>query len=127
MKKSTQQLVNEANAEVTTWSLEQAMKALGTADVVFVDLRESEELVRDGRIPGAEHAPRGMLEFYADPDSRFHRPVFASGKTLVLYCGSSGRSALAAKALKDMGLPNVVHVQGGIKAWIAANGPIDKG
>jgi rhodanese-related sulfurtransferase len=72
-------------------------------------------------------APRGRLEFYADPESPYHQPVFASGKTLLLYCASAGRSALAAKTLHEMGLANVAHVGGGFKAWMAAGGPIEKG
>lgn len=126
MKKGFKQLVSEANAEVTTWNTADAMAAVGRADVVFVDLREPEELARDGRIPGAEGAPRGMLEFYADPESPYHKPLFASGKTILLYCASAGRSALAAKTLKDMGVDNVGHVAGGFKAWTAANGPVEK-
>jgi len=77
-------------------------------------------------IPGAEPAPRGMLEFYADPESPYHKPVFASGKTLLLYCASAGRSALAARTLEEMGLEKVAHVAGGFRAWLAANGPAEK-
>lgn len=126
MKKGFKQLIADANAEVKTVPTADAMAAVGTSDVVFVDLREPEELARDGKIPGAEHAPRGMLEFYADPESPYHKPYFASGKQIYLYCASAGRSALAAKTLKDMGLDNVAHVQGGFKAWTAANGPVEK-
>jgi rhodanese-related sulfurtransferase len=126
VKKGTKQLVAEANAEVRTLTLEQAFALLGKPGVVFVDLREAEELVEYGKIPGAEHHPRGLLEFYADPEHKFHRPVFASGKLLVLYCGSGGRSALATKALQDMGLPDVAQIEGGIKAWIAASLPVER-
>ena len=126
MKKGFKQLVTEANGEVKTWTTADAIAAVGKDDVAFVDLREAEELTRDGQVPGAEHAPRGMLEFYADPESPYHKPVFSSGKTLLLYCASAGRSALAAKTLKDMGLDNVAHVGGGFKAWTAANGPVEK-
>jgi rhodanese-related sulfurtransferase len=125
-KKGFKQLVGDANAEVTTWTVEQAIATVGKDDVAFIDLREPEEVARDGAIPGAEHAPRGMLEFFADPESPVHKPVFASGKTLVLYCGTSGRSALAAKTLKEMGLDNVSHIGGGFKAWVASNGPVQK-
>ena len=126
MKKGFKQLIAEANAEVNTWSVADAIAAVGKGDVAFVDIREPEELTRDGQIPGAESAPRGMLEFYADPDSPYHKPMFASGKTILLYCASAGRSALAAKTLKDMGLDNVAHIAGGFKAWAAANGPVEK-
>ena len=126
MKKGFKQLVAEANSEVKTWNVEEAKNALNKPDVVFVDIREPEELKHDGAIPGAESSPRGMLEFYADPESPYHKPVFATDKTLLLYCASSGRSALAAKTLKDMGLDNVAHIGGGFKAWVAANGPVEK-
>ena len=126
MKKGFKQLISEANAEVKTVPTEDAVNLVGKDSVVFIDIREPEELARDGKIPGAEHAPRGMLEFYADPDSPYHKPFFASGKQILLYCASAGRSALAAKTLKDMGLDNVGHVQGGFKAWTAANGPVEK-
>ncbi|HEY0191257.1 MAG TPA: rhodanese-like domain-containing protein [Kofleriaceae bacterium] len=119
-------MVSDANAAVKTWTVDDAVKAVGSGEVAFIDIREPEELARDGAIPGAEPAPRGMLEFYADPDSPYHKPVFSSGKTLLLYCASAGRSALAAKTLKDMGLDNVAHVGGGFKAWVAANGPVEK-
>jgi rhodanese-related sulfurtransferase len=126
VKKGTKELVAEASAQVRTVTLDQAFAMLDEPDVVFVDLREAEELLEYGKIPGAEHHPRGLLEFYADPEHKFHRPVFASGKLLVLYCGSGGRSALATKALQDMGLHHVAQIEGGIKAWIAAGLPIDR-
>ena len=126
MKTGSKQLVAEANAEVETWTTADAMAAVGKPDIAFIDIREPEELARDGHVPGADAAPRGMLEFYADPESPYHKPVFSSGKTLLLYCASAGRSALAAKTLKDMGLENVAHVVGGFKAWMAAGGPIEK-
>ena len=126
MKKGFKQLVSEANADVSTWTVADAIASVNKPDVAFIDIREAEELARDGVIPGSEAAPRGMLEFYADPESPYHKPVFSSGKTIVLYCASAGRSALAAKTLKDMGLDNVAHVGGGFKAWVAANGPVEK-
>ena len=126
MRTGSKQLVAEANAAVKTWTVTDAVAAVGKSDVVFVDVREPEEMRRDGVIPGAEPAPRGMLEFYADPEGPYHRPVFSSGKTIVLYCASAGRSALAAKTLQDMGLENVAHIAGGFKAWVAANGPVDR-
>jgi rhodanese-related sulfurtransferase len=126
MAKSAKQLVTEANAEVETWPLDKAAGAVGRPDVAFVDIREAEEIARDGAIPGAERAPRGLLEFYADPESPYHKPVFSSGKTLLLYCASGGRSALAARTLKDMGISRVAHVAGGFKAWAAGGHPVDR-
>lgn len=126
MKKGFKQLVSEANSEVKTLSIEDAMAAVGKSDVAFIDIREPEEIARDGKVPGAEHAARGMLEFYVDPESPYHKSVFSSGKQIVLYCQSAGRSALAAKTLQDMGLANVAHVAGGMKAWLAASGPTEK-
>jgi rhodanese-related sulfurtransferase len=127
MKMGFKQLVSEANAAVKTMTVDEAVKAVNAGEVVLIDIREPNELAADGKIPGAEPAPRGMLEFYADPDSPYHKPVFATpGKTLLLYCASAGRSALAAKTLKDMGLENVAHIGGGFKAWVAANNPVEK-
>ncbi|HEU0105098.1 MAG TPA: rhodanese-like domain-containing protein [Vicinamibacteria bacterium] len=102
------------------------MGAAAAPSPAGVDLREPDERARDGMIPGAEPAPRGMLEFYADPESPYHKPVFASGKTLLLYCASAGRSALAARTLEEMGLEKVAHVAGGFRAWVAANGQAEK-
>ena len=126
MKKGFQHLVDEANAEITTWTTQDAIAAVGNPDIVFIDLCEAHELAETGQVPAAVAAPRGMLEFYADPESPFHMPVFASGKLLLLYCGSSRRSALAAKTLQDMGMTNVAHVAGGFKSWLKANGPVEK-
>jgi rhodanese-related sulfurtransferase len=126
MKNGFKQLLAEANSQVKTWTVADAVAALGKDNVAFIDIREPEELARDGMIPGAEHSPRGMLEFHVDPESPYHKPVFASGKTILLYCASAGRSALAAKTLQDMGLENVAHVGGGFKAWVAAGGSVQK-
>jgi rhodanese-related sulfurtransferase len=125
MVKKAAELVAEANAAVGTLSVEEAQKLVGRADVQFVDVRDSSELERHGKIPGAVHAARGLLEFYADPSSQAHKPELASGKRLIVYCGSGGRSALAAKTLKDMGLGNVTNLIGGFTAWSQAGGPIE--
>ncbi len=100
------------------------MKRLQAGDVVFIDIRDLPELEQAGKIPGAIHASRGMLEFFADPESPYHKDVFVSGKKLLLYCASGGRSALAAQRLQEMGLNSVAHVGGGIKAWKDAGGPV---
>jgi rhodanese-related sulfurtransferase len=125
MQKGYKQLVAEANAVVETVPAAGAVQQLQNEDVVFIDIRDLPELERDGRIPGAVHASRGMLEFYADPESPYHKEVFASGKKFLLYCASGGRSALAAQRLQEMGLPRVAHLGGGIKAWKEANGPVE--
>jgi rhodanese-related sulfurtransferase len=123
--KGFKQLVAEANATIETIPVGQAQGALSDPNTVFIDIRDLPELERDGKIPGAVHASRGMLEFYADPESPYHREVFASGKRLLLYCASSGRSALAAQRLHEMGLTNVAHIGGGLRAWKEANGPVE--
>ena len=92
--------------------------------MVFVDIRDVRELERDGMIPGAVHAPRGMLEFWVDPDSPYYKPVFGEDKTFVLYCASAWRSSLATAALQDMGLAPVAHIEGGFKGWKAAGLPV---
>lgn len=125
MNKGYKQLVSEANANVKSVPTADAMKELQSNDVAFIDIRDLPELERDGKIPGAIHASRGMLEFYADPESPYHKDVFASGKKLLLYCASGGRSALAAQRLQEMGVSDVAHVSGGLKAWKEANGPVE--
>jgi rhodanese-related sulfurtransferase len=126
MVKKAANLVAEANAAVGTLSAAEAKQLLGKDDVLFVDVRDGAELARHGKIPGAVHAPRAFLEFYADPASPSHKPELASGKRLVLYCGSGARSALAAKTLKDMGVDNVVNLVGGFGAWEQAGGDIER-
>ena len=119
------QLIAEANAAIDTVSIADAMVMHGDSDVVFVDVRETVELQQVGSVAGAVHAPRGFLEFMADPESPLHKPELASGARLLLYCASGGRSALAAKALVDMGLENVAHIAGGYAAWQEAQGPVE--
>lgn len=121
--KSSKQLVEEANAKIKTLSLDEAKDKLGNADVQFIDIRDVRELEREGTIPGAIHAPRGMLEFWVDPDSPYFKPVFAENKQFILYCQSSWRSALAAAALQDMGLNDVCHFDGGYGNWKQSGGP----
>ena len=121
--KSAKDLVTEANRNIETLSGAEAVKLMGNPNVVFVDIRESEELQKTGTLEGAVHVPRGFLEFQADPTSPTHKPELGGGKKLVLYCGSGGRSALAAKALTEMGMTNVVHVAGGFPALQQAGAP----
>jgi rhodanese-related sulfurtransferase len=124
LTKGYQQLIAEARAKIRTLSLDEARARLNDPDVVFVDIRDVRELEREGLVPGAFHAPRGMLEFWADPDSPYYKEVFGSGKELILYCQSAWRSSLAAAALTDMGVPRVSHFEGGFKAWKDAGAPV---
>lgn len=124
MRKTAQQLVDEAMAQVVTLTVPQALELLGREDVQFVDLRDVRELEREGIVPGAFHAPRGMLEFWACTESPYHKPVFASGKRLVLFCAAGWRSALSARTLQEMGLDDVAHIDGGFTAWKAAGAPV---
>lgn len=125
MKISAKQLVAEANAEIETVPVEDAKKLLGDENVVFVDIRDIRELNREGRIPGAIHAPRGMLEFWVDPDSTYYREVFGSGKKFIFFCAGALRSALATQQVQRMGLEPVAHLEGGFGGWRDAGGPID--
>ena len=108
MKKTVKDMVDEAMAKVETISVAEAMKRQDDDAFVIVDIRDVRELDREGMIPGAFHAPRGMLEFWVDPESPYHKDIFASGKTFVFYCRSGQRSALAAATLQDMGLDPVI-------------------
>ena len=117
LKIGYQDLIQGAMAEIETLSVEKAQKLLTNPNVVFVDIRDVRELEREGMIPNAFHAPRGMLEFWVDPDSPYYKPIFGEGKKLVLYCASAWRSALATQTLQKMGVPNVCHIEGGFSAW----------
>jgi len=123
--KGYQQLISEARARVRTLSLDEAKARHGKGDVVFVDIRDVRELEREGMIPGAFHAPRGMLEFWVDPQSPYFKEIFGSGKEFVVYCASAWRSSLATAALQDMGLTPVCHIEGGFKAWKDAGLPVE--
>ncbi|NYT86384.1 rhodanese-like domain-containing protein [Pollutimonas harenae] len=122
--KGIKDLIREARERITTLSLDEAKAKLGSPDTVFVDIRDVRELEREGLIPNAFHAPRGMLEFWVDPESPYHKPIFAEDKEFVLYCASAWRSSLATAALADMGLPRVSHIEGGFKAWKEAGLPV---
>jgi rhodanese-related sulfurtransferase len=124
MRKGYQQLIAEASAKIRTLSLDEASRKLADPNVVFVDVRDVRELEREGMIPGAFHAPRGMLEFWVDPQSPYYKEVFGSGKEFVLYCQSGWRSSLAAATLQDMGLAPVCHIEGGFSAWKQARLPV---
>lgn len=124
LKIGYQELIQNAMAEIETLPMEMAQKLLADPNVVFVDIRDIRELEREGMIPGALHAPRGMLEFWVDPDSPYYKPIFGEGKRLILYCASAWRSALSAQTLQRMGVPEICHLEGGFSAWKKAELPI---
>ncbi len=124
LKKGIKQLIAEAEAKTRGISATDAVARLEDTNTVFVDLRDVRELERDGMIPGAFHAPRGMLEFCVDPDSPYYKPVFAPGKTLILYCAADWRGVLSAATLAEMGVENVLHLEGGLGQWKKAGLPV---
>ena len=121
--KTATDLVKEAKLKIEGLSPEQVSDELLDKNTVLIDIRESEELQQNGKISGSVHAPRGMLEFYADETLPYHKPEFDKNKRLILHCASGGRSALATATLKEMGFKNVAHLDGGIKAWKDAGKP----
>lgn len=125
MPTTVMELVSRAKAEVENLTPDQVVEEIEGGALV-VDLREPGELANDGMIEGAVHAPRGMLEFWADPSSPYHRAEFDPGRRTVLYCASGGRSALSAAALGQLGYTDVAHLDGGIKAWLQAGCPVVK-
>jgi rhodanese-related sulfurtransferase len=114
---SVKDLIAEARTQVENLPVDALAKALEARDVLLVDLREPAERLQHGTIPGALAAPRGMLEFYADPATPYHKPEFQPSRRILLYCASGGRSALAGAALRRLGYPRVAHLDGGFKAW----------
>lgn len=121
----TNALVEAAEREVETVATDDAIKLVGRDDTVLVDIRDIRELQRDGKVPGAFHCPRGMLEFWIDPQSVYHKPVFAQDKRFVFFCAGGLRSALAAQTAQSMGLKPVAHIKGGFGAWKKAGGPVE--
>ena len=117
-------MVAQAESEIVTLSVDEA-KTAQSEGALLVDLRDVREVKREGKIAGSYHAPRGMLEFWGDPDSPYHHDALTSADNLVLYCNLGWRSALAAKTLQDMGFTNVSHVGGGMAAWKNEGGPIE--
>jgi rhodanese-related sulfurtransferase len=124
IKVGYKQLLAEANAAIETLATADAIALHGQEGVVFVDLRDPRELEREGRLPGALHCTRGMLEFWIDPESPYHRKVFAEDKKFVFFCAGGWRSALAAQTASRMGLTPVAHIDGGFGAWKKAGGPV---
>jgi rhodanese-related sulfurtransferase len=127
LKKTVKEMVAEANAEIETIDASSAMKLKDDPGVLLVDLRDIRELNRDGKVPGALHAPRGMLEFWVDPESPYYKEIFGSGKKFVFFCAGGMRSALAAQTVQRMGLEPVAHIEGGFRAWKEAGGPVESG
>jgi rhodanese-related sulfurtransferase len=117
-------LVAAAEREIETLPAAEAAKLHGRPDVIFVDIRDIRELNRDGRVPGAFHCPRGMLEFWLDPQSKYHKPIFAEDKRFIFFCAGGLRSALAAQTAQRMGLKPVAHIAGGFGAWREAGGVV---
>ena len=125
MKVGVKTLVENARREIKEFTAADAVEVAKRPDVLLVDIRDPRELAREGKIPGALHAPRGMLEFWVDPDSPYFKPVFGEAKTFVFFCAGGLRSALTTKTLQDMGLAPVAHIEGGFAAWKAAGGPVE--
>ena len=118
-------LVDEAMAQVTTYSVAEVQARLTDPAVQIVDIRDIRELT-EGTVVGSFHAPRGMLEFWVDPESPYHKKIFANeAKEFILFCGAGWRSALATKALQDMGMSNVAHIDGGWAEWVKQGAPIE--
>jgi len=125
MKKGSSTLVEEAEAQIRTLTPQQALDLQAAGEAVLVDIRDIRELKREGRIADARHCPRGMLEFWVDPASPYHKPVFSEDKTFIFFCAAGWRSALATKTVQDMGLEPVAHIGGGFKAWTEAGLPVE--
>jgi rhodanese-related sulfurtransferase len=125
ISKGYKALLAEAEAKIETLSVAEAQALVGRDDTVFVDLRDPRELEREGRMPGAFHCPRGMLEFWIDPESPYAKPVFQEDKRFVFFCAGGWRSALAARTAQEMGLKPVAHVEGGFGAWKKAGAPVE--
>jgi rhodanese-related sulfurtransferase len=126
IKVGFQELVRRAEAEIETIAVKEAITAAEAEDTVFIDLRDVRELQREGKIPGAKHVPRGMLEFWIDPQSPYHKPFFLEPKRFIFYCNLGWRSALATQVAQLMGLENVCHIAGGFEAWKQAGGAIEE-
>jgi rhodanese-related sulfurtransferase len=121
------QLLAEAEREIETLAVAEALQAHGEENVVLVDLRDPREREREGKVPGAFHCPRGMLEFWIDPESPYFKPIFGEDKKFVFFCAAGWRSALATHTAQKMGLKPVAHIEGGFAAWREAGGPIEPG
>jgi rhodanese-related sulfurtransferase len=127
MATTVSSMVSEAKQRVENLTVDQVSQELERGEALVVDLREPEERAQEGVIPGAVFAPRGMLEFWADPTSPYHRAEFDPNRRIILHCASGGRSALAADMLRELGYTNVAHLDGGLKAWKEAGHAVEGG
>ena len=121
------ELAEQAQSEISSMGVDEALPRYGDGDLVFVDVRDIREVEKSGTIKGAQHAPRGMIEFWFDPESPYHRDIYGNAETTyVLFCNAEWRSALCAKSLQDMGIGNVAQLFGGLPAWRDAGGPTEE-
>lgn len=127
LKIGIKELVRRASVDIEEVTAAEAIALMSDPTIQLVDIRDPRELDREGRVPGAFHCPRGMLEFWIDPESPYYKPIFGENKRFILFCGGGMRSALATKTAKDMGLEPVAHIIGGFAAWKEAGGPIETG
>jgi len=123
LDRSAWDMVDEADETVESLSVEELRAELENGESIPVDIRDIREVWIEGSIPDAEHAPRGMIEFWADPGTEYYKPFFDPENRYVLYCNEGGRSALAARDLREMGYPDVAHLAGGFTAWDAEGAP----
>ena len=126
IKVGFREMVKKAEEEIRTIDVSEAMRLAGEEGTVFIDLRDIRELQREGKIPGAKHVPRGMLEFWIDPESPYHKPLFTEPQQFVFYCNLGWRSALATQVAHRMGLENVCHIEGGFDAWKQGGGAVEE-
>lgn len=125
MSKTAAQMVGEAKGRIQNLTPQQVADEMESGNATLIDIREPEERAQNGAIAGAVHAPRGMLEFYADPASPYHRKEFDPNQRLILHCASGGRSALATDTLQNMGYTNIAHLDGGLNAWKENGQPVE--
>ena len=125
-KKTVKILLEEANSQIQTIPVEKAKDYLSEKDCIFIDLRDIRELKKTGKIPKSFSCPRGMLEFWIDPESPYHKEIFSQKKKFIFYCASGWRSALSTKTANEMGLEDACHIEGGFSAWVKSNGEVEK-
>lgn len=126
ISKGYKQLVAEAESQIVTLTPTEVELKLATPGVLLVDLRDVREVKREGKIPGSLHVPRGMLEFWIDPESPYYRHEFDAVGEIILYCNKGWRSALAAQTLQSMGMDNIAHMQGGMERWVIDIGRLEQ-
>ena len=126
IKVGIKKLLDDANQIAKTITVEKAKTLLNHKNYIFIDLRDYREIIKDGKIPGAYSCPRGMLEFWIDPNSPYHKKIFNQKKTYIFYCASAWRSALASKCAMEMGLHPIYHLEGGYSEWVRNDGKVDR-